>query len=239
MVEETALGGAAREFPATRWTLIRSSAQSPEARRSAIEEILRATWKPLYHFARRKGLSIEDAKDMVQGFCTQLLERDFLDRLSPERGTLRSYLCRSLGNYLINRHESAAAAKRGGGAVAVDFESAEGALGAMPADPSAAFDREWATGIMERATERLRGEFSDGTRGGPFDLVLEFFRFGTAPSYAEAAAARGMTVSQLKAFLHRARSRFRELVREEVAHTVDGPEEVEAEMAELLRCLAS
>jgi RNA polymerase sigma-70 factor (ECF subfamily) len=73
-------------FPTTRWTLILSARQSPEMRRAALEELLGRYWKPLYLFARYKGVGIDDAQDAVQGFFAHLLERDFLARLDPERG---------------------------------------------------------------------------------------------------------------------------------------------------------
>jgi len=238
MVEETAIGGPAREFPGTRWTLIASSRQSPEGRRAAMEELLRTYWKPLYSYARRKGLSIEAAKDAVQGFYARLIEQDFLAALDPGKGPLRAYLKTALSNFLVNQHESAVAEKRGGGrvAVALDFDVAERDLDRVPDSPDAAFDREWAVGVMERATAALRREYEGGERKGPFDLVLRFLGFGEAPPYAEAAKAAGMSVVQLKAFLHRARLRFREIVREEIAGTAEDPD---AELGELLRALKS
>ncbi len=77
MVQETEMGGPVREFPATRWTLILSTRDRTEASGNAIRELLVDYWKPLYMFARRKGLPPEGAKDAVQGFFLQLLERDF------------------------------------------------------------------------------------------------------------------------------------------------------------------
>ena len=95
--------------------------------------------------------------------------------------------------------------------------------------------REWAVAVMERATERLRREFASGERKGPFDLVQRFLGFAEPPSYADAARSAGMSIVQLKALLHRARSRFRELVREEVSDTSGG--DPDAEVGELLRAL--
>lgn len=237
---ETATGGPAREFPRTRWTLVLSSREDPGARRAALEELLGACWKPLYHCARRRGLAVEAAKDAVQGLFAQLLERDFLSKLEPGKGTMRSYLKAALQHYLINEHESAAAAKRGGGAAPrpLEFDLAERDLAGAPPAPDDAFEREWATGVMERSIEALRREFEEGERRGPFDLVLRFFRFGEAPSYEEAAAQSGMSLSQLKAFLHRARVRFRQIVRREVAQTVADPAEVDVELEHLLRVLS-
>jgi len=119
----------------------------------------------------------------------------------------------------------------------LDFELAERVAAEDAHGPDEAFEREWAASVMERALERLRTEYESGARSGPFALLLQFFRPGEPPSYREAAEEHGMSLPQLKTFLHRARVRYRELVREEVADTVGGPEEAEAELAELLRVL--
>lgn len=239
MPDDTAIGGAAREFPETRWTLVRSSSKSPEARAAALEELLTTYWKPIYHYVRRKGRTVEDAKDVVQAFCAHLLDRDFLSRLDPRKGRFRSYLRTAVDHFLINEHEKAAAQKRGGGAkvLSLDVEAAERTIGEPDGEPGRAFDRAWAAEIMGRALARLRAEFADGTRGGPFELVAEFFGAGDAPSYADASKRYGMPTAQLKAFLHRARERFRELAREEVRHTVSSGADEDSELAQLFEAL--
>src|SRR5688572_16711339 len=144
-------------FPTTRWTLILSSRESPEAQRAALETLLAVYWKPVYFYLRRKGLSVEAAEDGVQGFFLHLMERDVLPRVDPARGRFRSYLLTSLDHWLINQWERAAAVKRGGRMkiVALDTLVGERDLPAAPEDPGGAFDREWATGVMERALVRL------------------------------------------------------------------------------------
>ena len=86
-------------FPDTRWTLVLASRQGGEARRIALETLLGAYWRPLYLFARRKGLSAEAAEDAVQGFFLKLLELDFPDRLDPARGRL------GIGRRLVQAEE--------------------------------------------------------------------------------------------------------------------------------------
>ena len=238
---ETAIGGDAREFPPTRWTLILSSRADPESRGKALQELFDIYWKPLYFFARRKGMQIESAKDAVQGFCIHLLGRDFLDRLDPARGRFRAYLKTGFENFLRNLHESRTAQKRGGAAktVSLDFELAERDLAHAPAEADAAFDREWAVGVMERALARLRAEFESGDRQGPFDVVLKFFRPGEPPTYAAASKECGMSTVRFKAFLHRARARFRQLVRDQVSHTLPDTAEADAEVAHLMKALGA
>lgn len=240
MVVETSMGGEAREFPATRWTLISSSKSDPDARRDAIEFLFAAYWKPLYHYARRKGHSIEASKDIVQGFFVHLLEREFLDRLDPARGRFRAWLRTSLDHYLVNLHEHDSALKRGGAVktLSLDFERAERGLDAAAAeDPIPAFDREWALGLMERSLAALRREGSTGGSPARLEAALRFFGPGDPPTYETAAAEAGMTATQFKAFLHRVRARFRRIVQDEIAQTVSGVGEQEAEMAELMRAL--
>ena len=235
------VAGAQREFPPTRWSLVLAARAGKPARQTALNELLAMYWAPLYCYARRKGLDRDAAQDVVQGLLAQLLERDFVAQLDPAKGRLRAYLRTALNNYLVNRHAHAAAQKRGGGApmLSLDVDSVERQIDPATPNPDAAFEREWAVQVMQRALTQLRREFESGTRRGPFAVVLAFFQPGTdPPSYATVAAAHGMSVPQLKAFLHRARARFRELVRHEVEQTVADASEVDAEIGDLFRALS-
>src|SRR5262249_14874341 len=153
------------------------------ARREALEALFTTYWRPLYAYLRRKGLSPEAAEDVVQGFFTSLLERDFLERADPERGRFRADLRVSVAHYLANLYEKQAAQKRGGGQrhVPLDLVLAERELEGAPEDPGAAFDREWAVAVMEQALAQLRREYEEGRRRGRLDTVLRFFGFGEAP----------------------------------------------------------
>jgi RNA polymerase sigma-70 factor (ECF subfamily) len=235
-------GGGARRFPTTRWTLVQAAQASPEARRAALEELLAAYWGPLHGFMRRQGLAPDAAEDAVQGLVERLLALDFLSRVDPRKGRLRSYLLVAARHHLAHLHEAAHAARRGGGAPEVPLtgEEAAGVADAGAPSPDAAFDRAWAVAVMERALARLEREYGEGGRAGPFALVLAFFRPGAEPpGYREAAAAHGMSVPQLKSFLHRARAAYGAHVRAEVAETLAPGEDVEAELAALLRALGT
>lgn len=227
------------DFPETRWTLILSSRTGERARREALEAMLAAYWKPVYHYVRRKGLDADAAQDAVQDVFAQLLEKDFLAKLDPQRGRFRSYLRTAADHLLVNQHEKRTAQKRGGGAatLSLDFDVAERELGTTAGSPEAAYDRDWALGVMDRALGRLKGEFADGTRKGPYDVALEFFRVADPPSYADAAQRAKMSAAQFKAFLHRTRVRFRELVRAEVADTVAEGAHADREVADLMAAL--
>ncbi|MBL8955684.1 MAG: sigma-70 family RNA polymerase sigma factor [Myxococcaceae bacterium] len=228
-------------FPTTRWTIILEGKGSPEARRRAFDELARIYWRPLYVFLRSRGLDPAAAQDATQELLVSLLEHDLVGKLDPARGRLRGYLKTAAQNLLAHQHERTQAQKRGAGAkaVAIDEKLAE-RLPFDTAHPDEAFEREWALLVMQRALDGLKLEFDSGTRGGPFGLVERFFRPGREelPSYADAAKEHGMSVPQLKAFLHRSRVRFRELVREQVLDTVENESDAEAELQALVEVLS-
>ncbi len=227
-------------FPTTHWSLILAGRNDTPARQELLGSLIETYWRPVYVYVRAKGLNADDASDTVQGLFAQLLERDFVRRLDPARGRLRHYLKASADHYVINRHERDAAARRGGGLrpVPFDTELIERTLDTRELGPDRAYEREWALGLMERALLRLRSEFESGRRRGDAATLLRFFGFDAPPSYEEAAAACGMSAAQFKAALHRARRRFRELLRAEVGATV-GAVALEDELRELRRVLGS
>jgi RNA polymerase sigma factor (sigma-70 family) len=239
MVEETGMGGGARQFPPTRWSLIQTAAGSEGDRSAALEELLEAYWKPLYFYVRRKGMGVDDAKDAVQEFYARLLTGDFFDRPNQKKGRFRSYLRVCFDNFLRNEHEKRTAKKRGGDVktISLEVDVAESQLRSAPESPDAAFEREWARGVMEGALERLEAEFVNGRRQGPFEVFSRYFKTGEPPPYEQTAKELDMTVSSFKSFLHRTRERFRAIVREEVVHTIGDEDNVDAEIDALIRAL--
>jgi RNA polymerase sigma-70 factor (ECF subfamily) len=232
----------ASAFPTTRWTLILGARAGAAARRRALEELLAIYWRPLYVYLRRRGVPAASAEDLVQGFVIHLLESpEFLERLHPSRGHFRGYLKKALDHYRANLYAREKALKRGGGLtlVPLDVALAERELAAIPEAADGAYDREWAMQVMQRCVHRLGEEFAQGRRADRAPVVLRFFSLDEAPSYAESASECGMTVPQFKAALHRARVRFRQLLREEVADTVAADVDVERELGELMRALSA
>jgi RNA polymerase sigma-70 factor (ECF subfamily) len=229
----------APRFPETRWTRIVAARDRPDLRREVLGELCATRWQPLYVHLRKQGLPRERAEDVVQGFLVHLLERDFLARLDPGRGRLRAYLKAALAHYQANLHEQESAQKRGGGARALAFDDVEALVPAAPDDPAAAFDREWALALFEGALAELEAELASGARRGPVAVVRQLFRLGEAPAYEALAAEHGMSVPQLKSFVHRARGRFRLLLLARVADTVQTRAEADAELGELLKALAA
>lgn len=228
-------------FPDTSWTLILSARKgSSEQRKAVLQDLLAVYWRPLYYYVRRKGLDRHAAEDAVQGLIAQLLEKDFLAQLAPEQGRLRAFLKTAMNRFLVSEHRKGAAVKRGGGtiAVAMNFDVAESALQSTPPDPEQAYDSAWAVEVMQRALAALQREFENGERVGPFEVVKTIFAMGETPSYKETAARYGLSVPQLKSFVHRTRQRYLRLLQAEVASTVTSKEDQQMELHDIMAVLS-
>ena len=234
MTKDTSMGGGPRGFSPTLWTVVlRARGRS----REALEELIGLYWKPIYFFIRRWGHGVDDAKDLCQDFFAELMDRDVLKGVAPEKGRFRTFLLTVLKRFLINRSEKARALKRGGGraAVPIDFARAEEVYASLPSvqeTPERAFERQWAIETLQRALEALRGEMEPAT----FDALKPHLA-GEGPAYAETAKTLGLTVTQLNNTLHRTRRRSRELLRREVAAAVDDPADVDDELRGLFEAL--
>jgi RNA polymerase sigma-70 factor (ECF subfamily) len=239
---------AAARFPTTCWSRVARAGDpaDPEAR-AALEGLCRDYWYPLYAFVRRRGLSAEDASDVVQGFLADLLERQVLERVDRDRGRFRAFLRASCAHYLSHERDRAGARKRGGGErpIPLDRLDAEGRYGRepAPADVMTAeqlFERRWALVLLERVLARLEAE---AARTGKQELFarLRLMLEGDdgAESYRDVGTALGMSEGAVKVAAHRLRGRYRELLREEVARTVADPADVDAELADLIATLTS
>jgi ParB-like chromosome segregation protein Spo0J len=93
---------------------------------------------------------------------------------------------------------------------------------------------------LARVFVRLRQEFDQADKQKDFNCLKVYLtgEDGT-PSYQEAAAELEMTEGAVKVAVHRLRRRYRDLVREEIAQTVAGPEDVDEELRHLFAALRS
>jgi len=82
----------------------------------------------------------------------------------------------------------------------------------------------------------LRSEFTSKGDAETFD-ALKGTLTGAEPSREELAAKLGMSDGALKVAVHRLRQRYREVLRAEIADTVDSPEDVDEEMRHLVAVL--
>ena len=206
----------------------------------ALEKLCRAYWYPLYVFVRRQGNSPEDAQDLTQDFFSRLLDKNYFAKADPDRGKFRTFLLRSLKNFLINEWKRAGRLKRGGGVefLFIDANVAEDRYATEPANesnPDAAYEQRWAVTLIEQVLTALHQEFNAADKARLFE-ELKGFIWGdkSTASYGEIAGHLNLTEGTVKVAVHRLRQRFRELLRAEVAHTVARPEDIDGELRHLI-----
>ncbi len=240
-----AWGEVARQavFATTHWSVVLAAGrgEAPQAEAS-LEKLCQTYWTPLYAYVRRRGYAPADAEDLTQEFFAWLLKRDWLGQADQQRGRFRSFLLTSISRFLANEWDKARTLKRGGGRViSMPFDAAEARCRWEPADnvtPEQSFEWRWALTLLDQVMDRLRAEY---TRQGKAELFgqLKPCLLGerAAQPYASLASQLGMTEGSVKVAVHRLRQRYRQLLREEIAHTVASPEEIEEEMRHLFAVL--
>ncbi|MBI2931542.1 MAG: sigma-70 family RNA polymerase sigma factor [Planctomycetes bacterium] len=149
--DETAIGGAQRGFCPTSWTdVLRAGDPQAPGAAAALERLIGLYWRPVYFFVRRKGRSVEDAKDLTQEFFCRLLERNALARADRGRGKFRTFLLASMEHFLCDDYDRGRVRAQ---ARPFDFAAAEAQF---RSDHS--FERDWALALLERAFARLESE---------------------------------------------------------------------------------
>ena len=233
-------------FATTHWSVVLAArdSDSPEAA-AALERLCQTYWRPLYVFIRREGYDATEAQDLTQDFFLRLVSRNFLQHLRHQEGRFRSFLLTFLKHFLLDYREKAGAQKRGGGQTFVSLEQIieEDASLDPPADklsPDQVFERRWAETVMQQALARLRMQYHSTGRGALFDSLSDFHpREPGGSSYAEIGASLGISEAAVKSAAQRLRQRHREIVREEIAHTVIRPDEIDDEIRHLREVLSS
>jgi RNA polymerase sigma factor (sigma-70 family) len=233
-------------FRTTHWSLIAAARDGTSSQaQAALAWLCEAYWYPLYAFIRRQGHTIEDARDLTQEFFARLLEKDYLGSVDREKGQFRSFLLACCKHFLANECDKARAQKRGGGRrlLSFDAETAESRYAAEPSHNLTAeklFERRWALVLLQNVLAQLRAEQEKAGKGQQFDQ-LKVFLAGerAAQRYAQIAQTLETTVGALKVAVHRLRGRYRELLRAEIARTVNDPADVDAEIHNLFTAFSS
>lgn len=232
-------------FAATRWSVVIAAGGTRDATdtRRALEELFQAYWFPLYAYLRRRGLSAHEAEDLVQGFLARMLEKRDLAAVDRAKGRFRSFLLASLKHYLSNECDKARAKKRGGAANVIELDAlaAEARYAVEPADdmtPERLFDRRWALEVLDQVLRRLREEYAQAGKAELFETIKGLLTPQRDQlTQADYAQKLGMSAGALKVAVHRMRKRYRDLLRNEIAQTLESPDQIEDEISYLQTCL--
>src|SRR5713226_5994649 len=224
MSEENLQPGGDR-FPPTRRSVIEAVRSiDAEERERALEALCTAYWKPIYKYVRwRWNRPANDAQDLTQGFFSELLERELLDKFDSNKSRLRTYLRVCVDSFVINEDKAGRRQKRGGSIphAALDFAAAEEELGATVIDPAKIaspesleefFEKEWVRSLFALAVEDLRKLCEQRERTRTFHLFEAYDLEGNEKSsYEQLSKDYGISVTDVTNALAWARREFRKI----------------------------
>ncbi|HEU5395527.1 MAG TPA: sigma-70 family RNA polymerase sigma factor [Verrucomicrobiae bacterium] len=227
-------------FATTHWTVVLAAGRrsTPQAD-SALEQLCRTYWFPLYAYVRRRGYTREDAEDLTQAFFARFLAKNYLGSVSAERGRFRAFLLVSMKHFLANEWNKAQRQKRGGGEkpLSLDWQSADTKFQVAANNgesPDKAFDREWALTLLNRVVENLRRECEADGKGNLFAKLKIFLTTDKDDASPAAMATElGMDQTAVRVAIHRLRKRYRQLLRAEIRNTLSEAGDVAEEMRAL------
>src|SRR6476661_1510711 len=187
---------------------VQSQAQGGQ---SALAELCRLYWYPLYVFTRLSGRSPDDAQDLIEGFFLHLLEHRALTGVDRLKGKFRSFLLASLQNFLSDELDRARCLKREGNEefVHLDAEDAEERYRLEPVEFLTAekiFDARWAMTVLGEALKQLHHEYATAGKTSTFEALKAFLDPNNSiapPSYDEVANQLHITTGGAKTLIHR------------------------------------
>jgi len=235
----------AEAFKTTQWSVILSAgAVSDSVSRRALERLCSAYWFPIFAYVRRQGRSPEDAQDLTQEFFARFLEHGYFARADRDRGRFRTFLLTSLKHFLNEDWKKSTRIKRGGvnalQPLSIDDAELRYAAGFRDTlSPDHLYERRWAEALLERVLHQLQCDYAATGRGEIYRQLQQFLWGRQAElSYADMGTRLGMNEGAVKVAVHRLRQRFRQLLHQEVAQTVEHGGEIEAELRYLLEVFA-
>ena len=219
----------------------------PDHALSALSELCRIYWRPIFLFLRRQGSNPDDAQDLTQGFFEHLIESRAYARADREKGRFRSFLLGALKHFVAHDRAHHRTQKRGGGMILAPLD--DSAIAAADAHAVAMqgwtaehiYEREWAETLLRQALDRLAEECALAGKDELFKQLnshLSATQNGAVP-YEQLSQRLGRPVTTLRSDVARLRSRYRAILREEVRGTVTEPSEVDAELRHLCEVLSA
>ena len=244
-------GRALTHFATTRWSLIRNRSASGASTivDEDLAQLCQIYWRPIFTFIYRRGYTAQDAQDLTQDFFLNILEGNLFQSADPKRGRFRSLLLRSLKNFLIDAAAKRRRRKRGGDVQFVSWEKWMADASAQlsipvaaleTAPPEALFDLGWAAAVAEEALRRLRMECESKGRRRVFEVLQGYLTAERSDICCEELSQMlGVPEPSVKSLLHQFRIRYRALLREEVAKTVESEANVYDEIRYLCATLSA
>jgi RNA polymerase sigma-70 factor (ECF subfamily) len=234
-------------FPTTRWSLVQDAGADRDAprRREAVAQLLRRYAPVLQtHLVRARNVRPDQADDVVQSFLAdKVLAGDLISRAEQGRGRFRTFLVASLDHYFFSYVRAERAQKRGG-AARVTLDEGLYVADHCPG-PDRSFDVSWARQVLAQAIDAMRAECTATGRTvvwGVFEgrVLSPVLHGGQQVSYGELVRRYGfVSPSQASNVLVTATRMFARELRKVVGAYASSDEEIDEEIADLRRILAS
>jgi len=231
-------------FATTHWSVVLKAGQAETTHaRDALAKLCQNYWYPLYAYVRRRGYSAHDAQDLTQAFFLCVLERQSLAIVDPNRGRFRSFMLGAMNHFLADEWAKMQTQKRGQGrpTLSLDLAAAEQRFDLEPADnatPDKAFDRQWATALLNVVLDKLENEYRREDKIELFSVLKQALAAKReSQPYIQIATQLGIHEGAVRVAVHRLRKRYRDLLKAEIAHTVGSPEEVKDELNHLFQVM--
>lgn len=209
----------------------------------AMNNLCRRYWYPIYAYLRCRGFERPDAQDITQGFFLMVVTGGLFQAAQRERGKMRSFLLGALNRHVADHLRHQNAMKRGGRAIVLplEVETAEERFSNEPADfrdPEKLYLATWAQSLIDTARQQLRKHLEKKGQAALFDQLQSVIeKEETDTPYRDLAVRLNASEAAVRLQVFRLRRRFAKLLREEVAKTVETPEEIEEELAWLSKAL--
>ena len=225
-------------FETTQWTLICTATNEDSAnKRQALGKLCEKYWQPLYEYVHFRVRDEATAKDAVQAFLTLLIEKECLTAADPERGKFRAFLITAFKHFLQQEWRSHNALKRGGGQIIHSMDHFED--GQIDAVYSQTADHEyelaWARSILANVLSQLQMEYQSRGQEQQFKYLKPFLLQPQSQKIQVLADQLDLNPPAARMTVSRMRSRFGDLLREEIAQTVSSEEQVDEEIRDLFR----
>ena len=232
----TTMGGWNTQFPATEWTQV----IEPAIGRNIQNELVRRYWKPVYCYLRHKGCSNEEAKDLTQGFFTEIiLDSNLFNHIDRSKGKFRSLLLTALNHYVIDvaRHDKRLKRRPG---VLVSLEDDLYTSTVSLANPEAAFDYAWAAEVLSETLKKLEAECSRDGLVQHWDafqarILHPIFEKKSPESIRAICQRLGIAnEARISNMIVTVKRRFKQLLERNVSKYIDSNEDVSLEIRRLL-----
>lgn len=225
-------------FPRTPWTFLIHAKAVGKGEKATLERLIETYWRPVYwHIRYQWHKSVEDAKDLTQEYFATFLEKDYLRSYERERGRFRAFVKVSLDNFLRNQYRAAGRKVRGGHVKHLSLDVRDEPLPEISSTelaPGEAFDRNWASVVLRTALERLKEHYEKRGKPRYYRVLVEYeLPEGERPTYEALGEKLGISVCDVRNYLHHARVTFRSVLRQVVAETVEKSEDVDDELDRL------